>query len=930
MKAAGVSLFLIWVVCSWGWADDKRLVADYSFDQGVGTAARDDSGKGNDGEIYGAAFVKSPRGHALRFDGVDDFVDCGAGKNLQQLELAGTIELWVKPAEFQGGLVNWSNGSGGPDQRLVLAFKNREGEDTEFTHRAADGTDLGKHARQYDLDMPGKNVWNHVALTFDGGTITYHLDGRMRRVHYQQFARAVLEAIPLWIGRCQGLGKEFFQGTIDEVRIYNQALSDEEILAHFKEDAAAFGKDTTGFEKPGVRAEVFAEPGRIALEVDLELMRPLPKGSAIEAQVMDVHAKKTLLKKAERIWPSRVRGNVVLDARDLPPGKYLTRTSIVTTDGNPIGQTVDKTVSWPGQAEAFQGVKILNNLVWELLNLQPGSVQGERIYSFNSPKTRWLYVKVTADAQTGAIRLSVDQTPKAGDLIAFEAGEKGSKDAMCFLPAGECQIILQADGPCRIDSLVARSIPELYYHEFAGGPSPGEHSPDSIEFAEKHVIPHVNTFMIARGNLDSKRDIFQKYVPTHRRWLTNFVARGMDYFGESYAVSSLQELYDYLTGLPGYTHPDVDGVIGDEFLGGSDPGYKKYVDVIGMLEAEPRYQDRLFYGYCTDIYGGEGGRQFVQAVIDSGGNLVWERYLKTMSSESAARQYMWEHLVTSARNYREYCPGSIEKMTALLGYYTLPGGHLENSTPTVNFKSHLDVAFNMVANHPVFWGTYGLGGYHSEYGNEETIRWLIKLFRHYGIEGNSEPATDAPYMLTHIKNPDFFHGATGWTLDSAEEGSIRPVFERGFGWHQARVGRTEGDTSLLMVRNASRPNRFSQEIKDLQPGKLYVLYMFSGDRKDMSKKEQHAVRIQIENGTVVPAKSYTYLFSNGGGTNAYPPYTQEGSAWLNYHYQVFRAHGNTAKLVISDWVTDTEPGGPSGQELIVNFISVQPYFSEEE
>ena len=133
-----------------------------------------------------------------------------------------------------------------------------------------------------------------MALTFDGGTITYHLDGRMRRVHYQQFARAVLEAIPLWIGRCQGLGKEFFQGTIDEVRIYNQALSDEEILAHFKEDAAAFGKDTTGFEKPGVRAEVFAEPGRIALEVDLELMRPLPKGSAIEAQVMDVHAKNPL------------------------------------------------------------------------------------------------------------------------------------------------------------------------------------------------------------------------------------------------------------------------------------------------------------------------------------------------------------------------------------------------------------------------------------------------------------------------------------------------------------------------------------------------------------------------------------------------------------------------------------------------------------
>ena len=113
MKPACVSLLFVLVVPSLGRADDKRLVAHYSFDQGASTQANDGSGKGNDGEIHGAAFVKSPKGHGLRFDGVDDFVDCGAGMSLQQLELAGTIELWVKPEEFQGGLVNWSNGSGG-------------------------------------------------------------------------------------------------------------------------------------------------------------------------------------------------------------------------------------------------------------------------------------------------------------------------------------------------------------------------------------------------------------------------------------------------------------------------------------------------------------------------------------------------------------------------------------------------------------------------------------------------------------------------------------------------------------------------------------------------------------------------------------------------------------------------------------------------
>ena len=112
MRYACVSLLAVLMICSWSWAEDKRLVAQYSFDEGAGTQAKDGSGKGNDGKIQGATFVKGPKGYALKFDGVDDFVDCGVDKSLQQLELAGTIELWFQPEEFQGGLANWSSGSG--------------------------------------------------------------------------------------------------------------------------------------------------------------------------------------------------------------------------------------------------------------------------------------------------------------------------------------------------------------------------------------------------------------------------------------------------------------------------------------------------------------------------------------------------------------------------------------------------------------------------------------------------------------------------------------------------------------------------------------------------------------------------------------------------------------------------------------------------
>ena len=44
--------------------------------------------------------------------------------------------------------------------------------------------------------------------------------------------------------------------------------------------------------------------------------------------------------------------------------------------------------------------------------------------------------------------------------------------------------------------------------------------------------------------------------------------------------------------------------------------------------------------------------------------------------------------------------------------------------------------------------------------------------------------------------------------------------------------------------------------------------------------------------------------------------------------QLFRATSDSAHLSISDWSTPQQPGGPAGQELMINFIEVEPYFDE--
>ena len=54
-------------------------------------------------------------------------------------------------------------------------------------------------------------------------------------------------------------------------------------------------------------------------------------------------------------------------------------------------------------------------------------------------------------------------------------------------------------------------------------------------------------------------------------------------------------------------------------------------------------------------------------------------------------------------------------------------------------------------------------------------------------------------------------------------------------------------------------------------------------------------------------------------------FTSRQPAWLNFHWYIFRAKGSTARLTVSDWVSPEGPGGPIGQQLMYNFVEVQPY-----
>lgn len=225
------------------------LVAAYSFDEGGGTSVSDASGNGHDGIISGAAWTSGKFGGALAFDGASNWVTVPDGAGLE-LTAGMTLEAWI-------------NATAPTSWRCVI-MKERSG----GLSYALYGGDGSGHAAAYirrtsDVDATSgavlpSNVWTHVAATYDGAALKTYVNGT------QVASRAitgniVTSAQALRIGGNSAWG-EYFSGLIDEVRIYNRALTVAEIQADINTPVGS-GVPPTTFSISGTVAPVAAGVG---------------------------------------------------------------------------------------------------------------------------------------------------------------------------------------------------------------------------------------------------------------------------------------------------------------------------------------------------------------------------------------------------------------------------------------------------------------------------------------------------------------------------------------------------------------------------------------------------------------------------------------------------------------------------------------------
>jgi hypothetical protein len=196
------------------------LVAHWRLDDGSGTTAVDVSDNGNDGTLHGdPQWVTGMIGGALEFDGDGDYVDCG-NDSVFDITDEITLAIWVNANDMGNSEHNCWMGKGDN----TYAIKHQSGNFIEFFIYDGDW-----HSTQYTKDLESLNgEWHHMAGTFDGSELKFYLDGEQAaNLVYSGTIGTTTDNVTL-AENSQATGR-YFDGMLDDARIYNTALPAAEI-----------------------------------------------------------------------------------------------------------------------------------------------------------------------------------------------------------------------------------------------------------------------------------------------------------------------------------------------------------------------------------------------------------------------------------------------------------------------------------------------------------------------------------------------------------------------------------------------------------------------------------------------------------------------------------------------------------------------------
>jgi chitodextrinase len=217
------------------------MVAAYNFNEGSGTTVTDLSGRGNTGTIANATWTTAGKfGNALQFNGTNARININDSPPLR-LTTAMTLEAWVSPSSVTSA---WRDVIyKGNDNYYLEATTDRSG------FPGAGSTIGSANLTAYGSAVLPLNTWTHLAETYDGTALKLYVNGALAST-VAATGLITSSTNQLQIGGDSIFG-QYFAGKIDEIRIYNIALTAAQIQADMNTPVAPPGPDTQPPTAPG-------------------------------------------------------------------------------------------------------------------------------------------------------------------------------------------------------------------------------------------------------------------------------------------------------------------------------------------------------------------------------------------------------------------------------------------------------------------------------------------------------------------------------------------------------------------------------------------------------------------------------------------------------------------------------------------------------
>ena len=212
---------------------NQDLISQWKLNENSGSVAFD-SESTNNGVITGAQWVTGVSGSALEFNGSDDYVNIPNADNLNVSQNI-TIMAWAKTDENRTARIaqkgDWDGHGIYQDKwngwkcGIRLASNN-------------------SHSINWGDGIPVLNEWYHIALTYNGASLKLFVNGQLKNQKAVS-GNLKINSRVFSIGSDNGAQK-FFNGSIDDVRIYGSALSQTEIQFIFSNAGNTGNTDSDG------------------------------------------------------------------------------------------------------------------------------------------------------------------------------------------------------------------------------------------------------------------------------------------------------------------------------------------------------------------------------------------------------------------------------------------------------------------------------------------------------------------------------------------------------------------------------------------------------------------------------------------------------------------------------------------------------------